>query len=539
MYKHDPTLELNVRNQKICSEYKNGSSISDIAQSIGCSIGTIHRVLHKNKICRTVEEGLSLAKKKIYKKRPIARLLEDKEKLLKLYETNSLGQISSEFKCSRAVLSRELKKLGIKIKKWGNKSKEIQNKKREGLLPQQLLDKDWLTENYINQNKSLLDLAAELKCSMSPIRARLKRFGIPIRPPKRYDQGQKSSHSHGVMTKYKPIKCSKKEVTFRSLLELSYAMLLEKNEQVSEWDYEVMWTYYLDGFTGKQRKYICDFRITFKNNIEFDGDREYEQKVVEHVEVKPKSRQTFEDKYLYAQNTIPNWRFISDDEIAQCEEILKTTDLSRITIPLIFQPKSKKYVVWSKEDKIILPPNHRVFEKRRRGQFYSFRIINDELIEIKDNIVTVERPGNLHKSHWKDLELDLDKILNLIKQDKSAKEIGNAFGCYYRTVIKFLEDRSYVVYWSINSSRHNEIRHVTKKIWPPDDLLPRQADRDRMNYYWDNKDWLYEHYWVKGLSTRDIGKIVGKSNRLVRKKLVSYSIKLRSISEAVKLKAVI
>jgi hypothetical protein len=298
-----------------------------------------------------------------------------------------------------------------------------------------------------------------------------------------------------------------------------------------------MWTYYLDGFTGKQRKYICDFRVIFNNNIEFDGDREYEQKVVEHVEVKPKSRQTFEDKYLYAQNTIPNWRFISDDEIAQCEEILNTTDLSRITIPLIFQPKSKKYVVWSKEDKIILPPNHRVFEKRRRGQFYSFRIINDGLIEIKDNIVTIERPSNLHRSHGKDLELDLDKILDLIKQDKSAKEIGNAFGCGYRTIIKFLEDRSYVIHWCTNSSRHNEIRCATKKIWPPDDLPPRQADRDRMDYYWDNKDWIYEHYWVKGLSTRDIGKIVGKSNRLVRKKLVSYNIELRSISEAVKLKA--
>ena len=465
----------------------------------------------------------------------VTRVLSDIGKLREDYKTKSLSELAKEHGIPRFLIMYALRQNEIEIKDWNEKSHITQRKIREAKLPQQLLDKQWLINNYVDQGKSLSDIATELGCSISPVRARLKRFNIPIKPPKRYDQGQKSSSSYGIMTKYKPIKCPKKEITFRSLLELGYAMLLDKDKRVIAWDYEVMWTHYFDGFTGKRRKYICDFRIIYPHNIEFDGDREYEQKVVEHVEVKPKSKQTFEDKYLYAKNVIPNWRFITDDEIVQCNEMLDD-DLSRVTVPLIWKPKVKKYVVWAKSNEISLPPHHRVLQKRRRGQFFSFRIINDKFVDNNPKRDIKERPKNLHKSHGKNLELDQDRILELVKQDKSAKEIGEIFGCGYRTIIKFLEDRSYVVYWHSNSSRHNEIRHVTKKIWPPDNLPPRKVKRNHTNYCWDNKNWLNKHYRTKGLSTREIGEIVGCSGRLIRKKLVNHNIKLRSVTEAMKLK---
>jgi hypothetical protein len=231
----------------------------------------------------------------------------------------------------------------------------------------------------------------------TPIRNKLKQFNITIRPPKRFDQGQKS-----LVTHYVPIKNSKKEITFRSLLELGYAMLLDQDPEIKVWDYEVMWMYYYDGFTGKQRKYICDFRIEYNNDLVHDGDIEYKEKKIIHVEVKPLFLQTNEDKFLYAQNTIPNWRFITNEEIIQVQKILDTLNLDRKFPKKILRRKIKE------------------------------RRIND--------------------------------IIRLIKQDKTAKEIGKIYNCDYRTITRFLEDNSIVVRWSGNSKRGNEIRIATRRI---------------------------------------------------------------------------
>lgn len=195
---------------------------------------------------------------------------------------------------------------------------------------------------------------------------------------------------------YHSSKCPKK-INFNSRLKYGYAKYLDSLHEVQLWNYGVMWTYYLDGFSGRQKKYICSFRIEYQNDLQYDGHIEYIQKKVIHVEVQPLSRQTFEDKYLYAQNIIPNWRFITEDEIMAAMECSKDFKLTK-------RPK-----------------------KSSSGS-----------------------------------SLDLEKILDLIKKGLSVKEIGKRFGRDYRTVVKFLEDRSYVVDWR----KSRRIWHATRKIWP-------------------------------------------------------------------------
>jgi len=441
-------------------------------------------------------------------------ILKDKETILELYKTKSLTEISKILKIPRFTISYALNYYGIPIKRWGEKSKAEQMKIHDQKLPQQLLDKQWLIENYETKEKSLTDIAEELRCSISPVRYQLRKFGVKIHPPKRYDEGQKSSSSYGVITHYIPVKCPKKKVIFRSLLELSYAFLLDSDSNVKSWDYEVMWTFYIDGFNGKQRKYICDFRV------------EYVDGVFHHVEVKPLSKQTFVDKYLYAKNVIENWRFISEEEIEKSKAAFLSNDLSNVFIPVVFQ-KSKKFIIWSKSNSIELPPDHRVLSRRMVGQFCRFKIINDGLVLDVGSDLKKERPKNLHEKFGKDLELNLDGILSLVKEDKLAREIGLVFGCNYKTIIKFLEDRSYVVDWHCNSSRHNVIWFATKKLWPLVDLPPREAVRTRKNYFWDNKEWLFEHYWRKRLSTREMGGLVGVSSRLISKKMEKHKIERR------------
>lgn len=89
---------------------------------------------------------------------------------------------------------------------------------------------------------------------------------------------------------------------FRSPLERAYAVFLDSSEDVTSWEYEKARLPYIDGFTGEHKTYVCDFRVK-------RGD------VVEHVEIKPVERQYPLDKFLYAQNCLNNWRWITAEEL--------------------------------------------------------------------------------------------------------------------------------------------------------------------------------------------------------------------------------
>jgi hypothetical protein len=152
---------------------------------------------------------------------------------------------------------------------------------------------------------------------------------------------------------------------------------------VKEWWYRLSWIWYFDGFTGKEKKYLCSFKI------------EYHDGHIEHVEVKPLNKQFFSDKYLYAQNQLQGWRWITNEEI--------------LLLPKVHLPKLKR-----------------------------------------------------KKSQHRKIELVLNQVLEMIKQDLTAKQVAVNQGVDRRTIIKFLEDNSYVIKWG----KQNEIRYATKLIWP-------------------------------------------------------------------------
>jgi hypothetical protein len=112
---------------------------------------------------------------------------------------------------------------------------------------------------------------------------------------------------------HKSPKCSKTSY-FRSQLEYAYALWLDNNPNIIEWEYEKMIMWYTDGFTGERKKYLCDFTIKH-----IDG-------LTENVEVKTKIKQTYEDKYLYAQNIISNWRFITNHELLELNALDRIRD---------------------------------------------------------------------------------------------------------------------------------------------------------------------------------------------------------------------
>ena len=441
-------------------------------------------------------------------------LLENKcELLLKLYETQSLTEIANQYQCNRCLLAKKLKKIGVLIKRWDEKTHRAQSHLRDLKLPWQIRDPVWLRTEYLNKQRGIDDIASSTGCSITAVRNRLRKFGVPIRPQLKFGHGRKiPKTTRGVSILYHS---KHGDIRFRSILECGFAIYLDNNKRIKSWDYESSWIWYLDGFSGKERKYLCDFKIQYR-----DGQ-------IEHIEVKPLDLQYSSDKYLNAQNQLQGWRWITKEEIQESEESFSQPNLP-IEFPNELSQTLKKFVIWSKENNLTMPDDYRILSKRLKYKhYYRYGIINDKLFEKHDKIVTYNRPSDL-KHINSVICLNLEEILDLIKKDFSVKQIGKQYGVDYRTISKFLEDRSYVVRWGGSSSKHNEIRYATKLLWPLEELSPKLIQRNRANYEWDNYVWLYQKYVTEGLSTRKIGHLVQKSGRLILKKLRKHNVKIRT-----------
>jgi hypothetical protein len=506
---------------KVVELYKSGKSISDLCEVFDRVSNSIYLILKKHGVLRSKTEGLKLAREngKIYKRKPIDDLLEDEELLLKEYETQSLTEIANKFHTERKRLVKACKKYGIPIKRWDEKIHKIQSKIRESKLDQRIIDPNWMRVEYIDKQRGIDEIAFDLNCSITAVRNRLKRFNIPIRPQKRFGREKElNKKSHGVNVIYKPIKCLKSEIVFRSILECAYAVYLDSLEEIISWDYEVSWIWYLDSFSGKEKKYICDFKIEYKNKVE-------------HVEVKPLELQTFEDKYLCAQRQLINCRWVTKDELEKSKTLFSVKN-DRVIFNIVFSQKKKKFIIWTKEDTLTVPNGFRILSKNKKyGHIFQYKIINDNMIINKPKIAHYDRPNNV--KHGNIIILNLDEILALIKKNETLFKISKRYNVDSRTISKFLEDRSYVIRWGGTSSKHNEIRYATKLIWPLKELPPRKAVRNRVNHKWDNQQWLYQKYINEKLSTRIIGKLVGVSGRLILKKLRKYNIETRSLNNGI------
>lgn len=492
--------------------YQGGASLSDLASKYKVSIGTVHRWLKSIGILRSVKDGLLVARRsgKIYRHKPIDGLLCDKELLLSEYKTQSLTDISKKYQCSRKRLAAAMKRFGIELNRWSQKSKQAQRIKQIARLPRQIFNKDWLIAEYVTNGRGMDDIASELRCSITPIRRQLKIFNIPIRRRERFGH-ERVPHgkSRGVSASYKPVKCLRHDVRFRSILECGYAVYLDGCENVESWDYEIVKLSYMDGFNGKNKIYICDFVVNYTNGS------------CANVEVRPKRLQMSEDKFLCAEHQIKNWRWITDKEIE-----LAVAAFSQPNLPITFvdtKHDAKKYVVWSKDSDIDLPVGHRVLSKRRKYQcYYQYRIINDLYESKLSDKIFISNSG---PNRMAGRQLDVNVILDLVKQDKTLSQVAKELEVNGRTIKKHLEDRSFVVYWAGSSARHNEIYFVMQKIWPTELLPPRAVVRNRANHQWDNYKWLHGKYCVEKLSLRAIGREVGVSSKLITKKLKKHGIR--------------
>jgi len=473
-----------------------GYNQCEIAKSLNRSRSFIIFTLRIAQLFHGYDFGLSLKR---------YELLRNKEELLKAY-TDSTEVLSKKLKIEKYILRYALKYHNIPIKDWNEKAHQIQSKIRESKLPKEICDPTWLRTEYIDNKRGIDDIASAVGCSITAVRNRLKRFSIPIRPQLRFGHEKPiSMHSHGICVSYTPVKSPKLKIQFRSILECGYAIYLDSLESVKKWEYESTRLNYQDGFSGKYRRYYCDFTI------------EYQDGHIENIEVKPKTKRIFIDKYLYAQHQLQGWRWITDEEIDSAIKFFSQPNLP-VNFPLSFSNKSKKFVIWSKDNNLSIPNGFRVLAKRKiYGYYFKYHIMNDTLVVNKPKIIYFDKPNKSPSNG--SIILDLDPILNLVKQDKSQKEIARIYGVNYRTIMKFLEDRSYVVKWSGGSYNHNEIRFATKLIWPDRELPSREKF-----YPWNNYEWLYQKYIVEKIPTRKLCKLVGVSRKLIIKKLKKHNI---------------
>ena len=414
------------KKERIKELYLNNQSITEISEILNIPQATIYYHIKKTGINRSAKDGLKIAKDKgkIYK---TPQIIANLDSFLKEYNTKSLTEIATEYGIAKYRLSALLKENSIEQKSWNKQNRQLQNIRFEENYPK-LNDKKYLQERYLELG-SAGRLADEIGVSITAVRNRFKKFDIKFKKDNSYKTGFHSSRGRSI--KYKGDKSSKAK-TFRSILECGFAMLLDQDPLVSSWEYEYIKYSYFDGFTGKQKIYICDFYI----------DREEK---IEQVEVKPLDQQFPLDKYLYAKNCMPGWRWITKVEAIKSYELFKSGYKSNSIQFMNKLPKTKYYNWYSINPNEEFHEPWRIKMRSRFGEYYIYRIVNDKL----DHRIA------------KSIDLNLDKILDCVKDGKTQKNIAKELGVDPRTIRDFIERNSYTVRWG----KKREVRHATKLIW--------------------------------------------------------------------------
>lgn len=228
----------------------------------------------------------------------------DIEKLKNYFHNHTLKECAQKFKCSTATIKRRLKSAGVDTS-IHNHSSLAYDRFKQSNKDTSFLTKDFLIEQYIVMNKDTKTIAEELDLHYQTIRYRLQKFGIK-KDPKNvslsmslrhlsktgyWHPGQrpdviKKINSCRSRYKYKSSKTGN-ESLFKSLHELAYAILLDEDDDVESWDYELIKIPYTDRLSGKTRVYYVDFSVQRKTNDEW-------------IEIKPADDMIPKDKYLYA-----------------------------------------------------------------------------------------------------------------------------------------------------------------------------------------------------------------------------------------------
>lgn len=140
-------MMIDLDDSLICKLYiEDNMNMESIAKLMQCSPSTIKRRLIKNKVSlRSKEENTNFIKKEI--NIPLIVYLYNKGM--------SISNIANEANLSASTIKRKLSDVGINFR-----SKEESHRNRTN---KELLNKKWLIEQYIDRDKSIRQIASELK----------------------------------------------------------------------------------------------------------------------------------------------------------------------------------------------------------------------------------------------------------------------------------------------------------------------------------------------------------------------------------------
>jgi transposase-like protein len=134
----------------------------DIAEECGCGASTVSRWLSKHDI-----------EKRQGKPEPADRRLTDADWLREQYveQEQSSVDIAEECDCTHQPVLNWLYKHGIKTRACGNPT------------DQRLTDPEWLREQYVEQKQTTYDIAEKCNCSQMSVRRWLRKHDIKTRGP--------------------------------------------------------------------------------------------------------------------------------------------------------------------------------------------------------------------------------------------------------------------------------------------------------------------------------------------------------------------
>lgn len=213
--------------------------------------------------------------------------------LIEYFKSHTLDECASKYGCSRITIKRKLKSAGVDTSIHNHselaktKCKTLKNKPSDDVITDlyisKNLDTKTIAEMYGLHYNTIRNIVRRLHLkksnklvSASMMSRHLSKYGIR-HPAQRHDVVKKTSMSLN--------KAIYKNINFKSITELGYALYLDKNN--IEWYYEEMHVPYVDMIKGTRRTYVIDFTIIIDNQVHW-------------VEIKPNNLMIPEDKRIYA-----------------------------------------------------------------------------------------------------------------------------------------------------------------------------------------------------------------------------------------------
>ena len=231
-------------------------------------------------------------------------------------------------------------------------------------------------------NKDAKTIAESLGLHFNTVRSKIRKYGLK-KPPKHAAAAMQLRYL--LKTGYRHPGCNPETIKkinkaksrygygphlFKSLHELSYALLLDSDTSVENWDYELIRVPYADRLTGKQRTYFVDFSVQSPN-----GDC--------WIEVKPAENMIPLDKYLYASQAAKNagakFRGVTAQEREAGYELFLggfNANMIEFVNPVALKPETT-YTLWfkSKEELSEVSHEHHYAYSQRAGCYYKCKFI--------------------------------------------------------------------------------------------------------------------------------------------------------------------